>query len=305
MSENRLTPNRQYKDRLFRFIFQDKRDLLSLYNAVNGSSYENPDELEIHTLDDVMYMSMKNDVSFLIDNRLSLYEEQSNWNPNMPLRGLFYFSRLYAGYVADRRLNLYSDSKVQFPFPQFVVFYIGQERQFERKILRLSDSFEPVGNQIPSIECTAEVINIRAGHNESMIKACRKLYEYSFLVCTVQDFVVQGYSLLQSISRAIEICIGQGILIDFLRRYRAEVTDMILSEYDEELHLKSVEESGERRGMKKGEWRINLLNTKLIEQNRFDDLKRSVSDLEFQKQLIEELRINEVKCPFDDPEYED
>ena len=101
MAENQLTTNRQYKDRLFRFMFQDKQDLLSLYNAINGSSYENPDDLEIRTLDDTLYMGMKNDISFLIDSRINLYEEQSSWNPNMPLRGLFYFSRLYCTLEKD------------------------------------------------------------------------------------------------------------------------------------------------------------------------------------------------------------
>ena len=121
MTENQLMPNRQYKDRLFRFIFKDKQDLLSLYNAVNGSSYDNPDDLEIRTLEDVLYMTMKNDVSFIIDNRMNLYEEQSSWNPNMPLRGLFYFARLYSGYVTEHELDIYADAKQELPFPQFVV----------------------------------------------------------------------------------------------------------------------------------------------------------------------------------------
>ncbi len=214
MSGNLLIPNRQYKDRLFRFIFQDKRDLLSLYNAVNGSAYENPDEFEIHTLDDVIYMTMKNDVSFLIDNRLNLYEEQSTWNPNMPLRGLFYFARLYQGYVADHQMDLYSDSKMKLPFPQFVVFYIGQDRKFEKRTLYLSDSFEDIDGQTPCLECIANVINIRTGYNESLSGSCKKLYEYSFLICEVQSFVTQGYSLSQAVSKAIETCVQKECRVD-------------------------------------------------------------------------------------------
>lgn len=131
MTENQLLPNRQYKDRLFRFIFQDKQDLLSLYNTVNGSAYDNPDDLEFRTLDNILYMSMRNDIAFLIDSRMNLYEEQSSWNPNMPLRGLFYFSKLYSSYVSEKNLNIYAYKRLKLPFPQYVVFYVGEDRKFD------------------------------------------------------------------------------------------------------------------------------------------------------------------------------
>ena len=83
-------PNRLYKARLFVMIFEDKRKLLELYNAISGKHYEDPEFLEINTLENAIYMSMKNDLSFLIDARLSLYEHQSTYSPNLPLRFLFY-----------------------------------------------------------------------------------------------------------------------------------------------------------------------------------------------------------------------
>ena len=87
--------NRQYKDRLFKLIFRDKKDLLQLYNAVNNTEYDNPEDIEVNTLEDVIYMGMKNDVSFLLTDILNLYEHQSTFNPNLPLRGLLYFARLF------------------------------------------------------------------------------------------------------------------------------------------------------------------------------------------------------------------
>ena len=68
---HRRRANRAYKDRLFIKIFERREDLLSLYNAVNGSDYQNPDELEITTLDNAIYMRMKNDISFLITDFIS------------------------------------------------------------------------------------------------------------------------------------------------------------------------------------------------------------------------------------------
>ena len=112
-----LHADRKYKDRLFRLVFSDKKDLLDLYNAVNGTDYQNPEELEVNTLENVLYLSMKNDLSFLIDAELNLYEHQSTCNPNMPMRGFLYFGDLYSAYIALREINLYSSTAKQFPIP--------------------------------------------------------------------------------------------------------------------------------------------------------------------------------------------
>ena len=136
-----MTPkgNRKYKDRLFRLLFSDKQSLLELYNALNKTSYKNPDDLEITTLDDVLYMKMKNDVSILLDDYLSLYEHQSTFNPNMPLRGLLYFADLYRQLFGSR--HLYSTKLLHLPTPVYIVFYNGKQEIGEEKILKLSDSF--------------------------------------------------------------------------------------------------------------------------------------------------------------------
>ena len=98
---------RNYKDRLFVSVYKEKKELLALYNAINGSDYKNPDDLIVNTIEDVIYLGMKNDVSFIIDTKMNLYEHQSSWNPNMPLRGLFYFAMLYKGYIALKEMDLY------------------------------------------------------------------------------------------------------------------------------------------------------------------------------------------------------
>lgn len=94
MTRNKLV-NREYKDRLFKLVFREKKDLLELYNAINDTEYDNLDDIEINTLEDVVYMGMKNDISFLVTDVLNLYEHQSTFSPNLPLRGLLYFADLY------------------------------------------------------------------------------------------------------------------------------------------------------------------------------------------------------------------
>ena len=134
--------NREYKDRLFRMIFgaeENKHYLLSLYNAINHTSYTKKEDIEITTLEDVIYVKMKNDVSFLLDSQLSLYEHQSSYNPNMPLRGMMYFSHLYLQILSKQKRDIYSNSLVKIPTPRYIVFYNGDEKEEEYIELKLSD----------------------------------------------------------------------------------------------------------------------------------------------------------------------
>ena len=115
-NENTVTVNRTFKSTVFIMLFEDKDNLLELYNAMTGKHYTDPELLEINTLENAIYMTMKNDISFLIDGRLSLYEHQSTYNPNLPLRFLLYISKVYAGMTKDA--NLYGTKTVKIPAPE-------------------------------------------------------------------------------------------------------------------------------------------------------------------------------------------
>ena len=250
---HRRRANRAYKDRLFIKIFERREDLLSLYNAVNGSDYQNPDELEITTLDNAIYMRMKNDISFLIDGYMSLYEHQSTFNPNMPLRDCLYMLQIYQNYIDSQELDLYSSVLLKIPTPRLVVFYNGQEkmRNEEMCILRLSDSYERPEKE-PALECRVQVINVNYGKNRDMMEKCPKLYEYSYLVAKIRENQSNGKTLEGAIEAALEDCLAQGYLTELLTTYRREVTGMLLYEYDERKHLKNTYEEGMRTGQYKG-----------------------------------------------------
>ena len=124
---------RSYKDSLFRMVFREKTELLSLYNAINGTDYDDPEALTVTTIEDALYIRIKNDISFLIENVMNLYEEQSSWNPNMPLRGLFYFSNIYQGYVGQNHLDIYSRKQLRLPQPRYIVFYNGVKKEPDRQ----------------------------------------------------------------------------------------------------------------------------------------------------------------------------
>lgn len=233
--------NRKYKDSLFRMVFQKKTDLLELYNAVNGTNYNNPDDLEINTLENVLYITMKNDTSFMIGCTINLYEHQSSYNPNMPFRGLIYFSQLYNKYAEQRKLNLFSTALQKIPTPQYIVFYNGLKSEPDCRILKLSDAFETDGG---CLECEATMLNINYGRNLELMEKCKRLEEYAIFIAAVRNYTIgEKMSLNEAITQAIDECIEKGILVDVLTEQRAEVFMYILESFDKELYERDLRDN--------------------------------------------------------------
>ena len=228
--------NREYKDRLFKFIFKDKEKLLSLYNALNSSHYTNPDDIEITTLEDVIYCKMKNDISFIIDDRLSLFEHQSTYNPNMPLRGFLYFAKHFEKYVTGNEVDIYGSTLIELPTPKFVVFYNGTGMKEDRITLKLSDAFV-TAKEKACMELEAVVLNINYGKNKKLMESCRSLMEYSYFVQKVKDYS-KIHERDEAIELAVDECIKENILKEILIKNRSEVVDMLLTEYDEEKRIR-------------------------------------------------------------------
>ena len=244
--------NRVYKSRIFAMIFQDKEKLLELYNAISGKNYTDPELLEINTMENAIYMNMQNDLSFLIDARLSLYEHQSTVNPNLPLRFLWYISKLYMGMT--RKMNIYGAEKVEIPEPQFVVFYNGVEEQPERKMLRLSDLYQTKtkGKDMErGLELMAVMYNVNRSHNKALMEASRTLRDYAEYVYRVRKYAEET-TLEEAVERAITECIREGILKDFLEKHRAEAKSVSIFEYDEEEHMRQEREQFWNKGMREG-----------------------------------------------------
>lgn len=224
------TTARDYKDRVFRMIFKEKENLLSLYNALNGTDYDNPDELTVVTLEKAIYMEMKNDVAFVFDKCLSMYEHQSTINPNMPLRFLLYVSAEYNNLIPKKML--YSTSLVRIPEPRFVVFYNGQTTQPEVVQMRLSDAFEHK-TETPELELRVRMYNINYGKNKELLARCKVLNEYSQYVECVRKYVQQCLTPEEAMNKAVKECIENDILKEFLTKNQSEVVGMAIFEYNE------------------------------------------------------------------------
>lgn len=247
----RIKVYRKHKDKLLRIIFRKKRDLLQLYNAINGSNYTNPEDLVITTLEDAIYMGMKNDLSFIIDSQLNLYEHQSTYSPNLPLRGLLYFSELYRSYIEPEKKRLYTSTPLLLPLPQYIVFYNGTEAQPERQELLLSDLFQKQDKK-PALECTAIMLNINLGQNRELMEKCRVLEEYARFVACLREYVRCMPNYEEAVKKAVDDCIRNNILSEVLRKNRAEVMDMILTEFDEEEFREFLREEAREKGLAEG-----------------------------------------------------
>ena len=190
---------------------------------------------------------MHNDVSFLVDSQMTLYEHQSSPNPNMPLRELLYFAQLYQTYIDDTRNRLISENLVKIPNPNFIVFYNGKKERPEQYELKLSDAFI-CKDDSKKFEWTAKVININENYNLTLQKKCKPLYDYVRFVSRISRNK-ETMSLNDAINEAVDWAIKEDLLEGFFRKQKQEIIAMCLTEYDEEACIKTWQEDGYIRGI--------------------------------------------------------
>ncbi len=281
----KLSANRAYKDTIFRWIFSDRENLLSLYNAIAGKDYKDPEKLTIVTLENAVYMGIKNDLAFVLETGLYLYEHQSTYNPNIPLRDLFYIASEYQKFVDQK--SLYSSSVQKIPTPRFLVFYNGMDKRVQDKeVLKLSSMYENETDE-PDLELKVTMLNINAGHNKELLENCHILGEYAQYVDRVRKYATQ-MDLNHAVERAITECIQEGILTEFLQRNRAEVFKVSIFEYDKEKEEKKLRKAEYEHGLEDG----IIQGRKEVEENMLTLLERMTAGGDGDK--VAELRNPEV-----------
>ncbi|EMB44490.1 MULTISPECIES: Rpn family recombination-promoting nuclease/putative transposase [Treponema] len=265
--------NRKYKDSVFVDLFSEdekaKENFLSLYNALHGTKLTAAAQLKNVRLDQVLYMTFYNDVSYLIDNKIIvLVEHQSTINPNMPLRCLEYISRLYETLFESK--EKYSRKLLNIPTPEFYVFYNGDETYPSDKTLKLSDAFIEKTVK-PNLELTVKIININQQNHHPLLKNCKTMYEYTIFVETVRRW--KKTDPQNGFQKAIEECIANDILRDYLKRKTKEVLNMLLAEYDYETDI-AVQRAEEREiafaeGISQGVYQNKLETAKNLAEMGF------------------------------------
>ena len=249
---NQKQVQRNLKDRLFCYLFEKDRDaLLDLYNALNGTDYCDPSQLEIVTIESAVYVVMKNDLAYILSGTMSMYEHQSTYSPNLPVRFLIYLAQEYQTVIERAQISLYGTGQISLPTPQCVVFYNGTKEMPEERTLRLSDAFEN-RNVRADVELTVRMLNINYGHNMCLMEKCRSLEEYSKLVAVTRDYMLAMEDTQAALVRAVDYCIENGILKEFLLKNRAEVLGMLLEEFDVEKYERTLRDEGREEGKKEG-----------------------------------------------------
>ena len=312
MSET--TVNNQHKDRLFKFIFgrhENREWTLSLYNAVNKSSYTDSDAIQITTIEDVLYLSMKNDLSFLLADTMSFYEHQSTFNPNMPMRMLIYAGMVYSKYVESHKeeVSLYSSSQQSFPTPKLICFYNGVANQPDSRILQLKSAFSE--DSETDIDVRVTMLNINNGSNEELLRSCRPLAEYSLFVSSVRNYEQKLHDMESAIRKAVDALPEDSMVREYLLANIAEVKEMCLTEYDEDAERKFLKNEGRKEGIAEGlekglvkgrkegmsegrrmeAERMGTLMTKLKSLGRVDDAFRAASDAAYRESLYKEFNL--------------
>ena len=241
--------NKKYKDRLFCLLFGNeeyKDNILSLYNALCHTSYTNVEDIQIYTIDDVIYIKMKNDVSILLDSFLYLWEQQSTFNPNMPIRGFMYFGKMYDRYITENSFNIYGKTIIKLPTPRYTVLYNGMDEQPSFMQLRLSDSFINPDSS-GDFEWTASMVNLNDGKNEDLLNNCRPLKDYMTLINEIRKNS-KTMNFENAVDAAVAYCIEHDVLKAFLLRHRAEVKDVCITEYDEKTFVDGIRAEGRAEG---------------------------------------------------------
>lgn len=276
--------NREYKDRLFKFIFgnPDNRDwTLSLYNAINGSSYTDASQIRYTTIEDAVYMNMKNDVSFLVADTMSFYEQQASFNPNMPMRFLIYAGMVYAKYISQAdSYHPYSTVQQRAPTPRCVCFYNGETEREDRVVLDLKDAFEREAD----IDVRVTMLNVNYGRNRALMEACKPLRDYAWFVDAVRHRQATLNDLDAAVDAALNEMPEESVLKAFMTANRAEVKRMCITEYNEVKTLADEREEGRMEGVI--ETLLNLVRKGLISEERAaEEAHMSVSQFREQAKL--------------------
>ena len=243
--------NREYKSDLFSMLLQEKKYALEVYNALNGSDYSDPEEIEIITTEHGVSLSIRNDASFVIDRRINYYEHMSTYSTNVPLRLLIYFVNDLERYFSINHKDLFRRKRIMIPTPHFVVFYNGVEPREEVEEMRLSASFCHETDE-PELELICRYYNINPNYNTELKKKSKALYGYTVFVEKVRSYRELYDNLAEAIRRAIDECIEEDVLREFFLTRRNEVEKVTQLDFTFETREKYIRRDAREEGYVEG-----------------------------------------------------
>ena len=282
-----MAVNREYKSDVFSMLLEDKANALEVYNALNDSHYDRPEDVEIILLEKGISLSIRNDATFIIDMYMNFYEHQSTYNPNMPLRNLIYYANTMEKRLKQEKRDLFSRQLIKIPTPRFAVFYNGTEKRPEQEIMRLSDAFlHPM--EVPEMELTCTVYNINPECNGELLEKSEVLRGYMTFVELVRRLEREYNSLETAIDRAMEECIRQHIFEDFFRGRKDEVRKMTQLDFTWERREELIRMEERAEGRAEGQI-CSLINKVVKKMKKNYPVEQIANELEEEKAVIRKI----------------
>jgi hypothetical protein len=250
--------NREHKSSVFADFFKDRDRLLEMYGALKGISYPEDTQVELVTLEDVLFQKQINDLAFVLDGRLIiLVEHQSTLNSNIPLRMLIYIGREYERLTDSR--DIYRHKLLKIPKPDFIVLYNGTEECPDEFELKLSDAFMEAPEIPDMLELKVKGYNVNDGHNPEILQRSRNMGDYAKFIALIRKKQETGMALSEAITAAIRQCINESVMADYLKQKGSEVENMLMTEFNidvaKEVWMEEAREYGKAEGIAEGEAR--------------------------------------------------
>jgi len=243
--------NREYKSDVFSMLMEYQEYAMDVYKALGGKSESDPSAIEIKTLEKGISLSIRNDAAFIIDTDLHMYEHQSTYNPNMPLRSLLYLAEIIKPMIIGN--DLYGKKMIRIPKPKFVVFYNGEKNRPEKEVQKLSDAYSHAGDDTDSIELTCTVYNINPNNNDKLKKESFVLRGYIQFVEKVREYLKSGETDNEKVvEKAIDYCINNHILEEFFRKRKTEVIKVMAIDMTFEAREKIFRKEEYEEGLAEG-----------------------------------------------------
>ncbi len=242
--------NREVKNSAFTTFFGEPENASELYAAL-GDTKVSPEDITYVTLEGVLFIARKNDLAFTVKNRvLVISEHQSTINENMPLRDLLYLGRTLEKLLDEK--NLYRRKMISIPTPEFYVFYNGDDPFPTEKILRLSDAYLDK-TEHPMLELEVKVININLSSGHRLLKECRPMYEYSWFIQQIKDYLADGWSRDDAIAQAVRDCLDEGIMAEFMQEHGTEAVNMLYTQWNWDDAMEVEREEAYEDGVEAGQ----------------------------------------------------
>lgn len=232
---------------VFHDYFSDKERLLSLCNALVNTNYTDPQIMEIHTLQGNFFSDRKNEIACRAGKNLFIFVENHTYiNPNIAFRFIGYLAQILKNLAVNKESNT-TENEFSLPSPHCCIFYYGDKNDPITKKIKLSDSF--INGTGDSIELVITAYNINPEAKQPLFANCKHLHDYGRLIDKIKEGIAGVLDSQSAISNAIEFCLTNDVMRNYLVKNQEEVFNMLALQWDSDAALQARFDEGFEEGI--------------------------------------------------------